>query len=279
MLLSLIVNSAFGLKAETLTDCPNNSLGQEFFEAVSLSGCDLESPTSANPWSPPNQWLLVNYPGTDLIDIADSTFRSFRKTALCILSLGAVTLTRLEFQGFVKDNNVYYAVTVAASSELFATSLKFSDFAACGAVGDTTYSASLSGGVKEMLSLFDLTMTNVTIPLDQSNGIIDSGFAYIYADGLTFTKCSSTAGFRVQTDHGAQVPVFRNLVLDEMTFSSSGSPISGVSGQYFVVEKGIFKDTACLFQDQINLMYYEDTQFFGTDEATRTGLTANGGSR
>jgi hypothetical protein len=160
MLLSLIVNSAFGLKAETLSDCPNNSLGHQFNEAVSLSGCHPESPTPpAGTHEDPAQWLLINYAGTDLIEISHSTFRDFPKPALSILSLGAVTLTGLLFQGFVNaGSNLHYAVSVAGASELYGSGLTFSDFTDCGALGDSD-----SGGAKEMLSLFDLTMTNVNV--------------------------------------------------------------------------------------------------------------------
>jgi hypothetical protein len=270
MFLSLFVNSAFALKAETLTDCPSNLLGHEFSEAVSLSGCNCKSPTGLEDF-----WLSVNHGGTDLIEIADSTFRTFTKAAIRVLSLGVVALTGLDFQGFVSYSQVLYAVSVAYAREFFASGLRFSDFTEFGAIDDNAHGASLSDGVKDMLNFFDLVLTNVSQV--SWEGIIESGFVYIYADGLNFTKCSGNAGFAVSQNHGVQVPIFSRLVFDEMIIPTGGDLVSGVAGQYFVVEKWVFKDTPCLFQSQISVLYCEDTQFFGTDEARRTGLTANGG--
>jgi hypothetical protein len=62
------------------------------------------------------------------------------------------------------------------------------------------------------------------------------------------------------------MPIFNHLVLDSFS-AKSGCPIDGITSPYFVVESWIFKDTPCYFAAYLGRIYFEETLFFGADEA------------
>jgi hypothetical protein len=167
---------------------------------------------------------------------------------------------------------MFAAVKVGSASEFYAADLAFLDFNEFGAIDDKV-NGNGETATKGMFELFDIKFSNVKY--NSYSGIIESGFEYIYTDGLTLDDCYGKSVFCVGTDHGFQVPVFTRFSVKKVA-TVSGT-IYGLPAQYFVVEHGIFENTESFYENMITRMYYENCVFIGTDGTKRTAMEPNGG--